>query len=74
MFQDSTSAFARGRFRGRCAGQAEQFVIEAAVPDGTPAFAAGPAVACGFGQTFQGKGQQTTGTAEQWCAFITLEK
>jgi len=74
VLQDSTSASVTGRFQARCTGQLEQFVIEAIVPANQPAFAEGPAAACGFGQTFKGEGQQPTGTAEHFCAFITLER
>jgi hypothetical protein len=78
--QNSTLAQTRGETvePQPCTDQEENFVIEAIpVPDDSPAFEEGPALVCGFSQTFRQRGifrQKVTRGSEQWCSFATLVK
>ena len=78
--QNSTLAHARGDTRDPlpCTEAEKNFVIQAHVKEEeTPAFEEGPALVCGFSQTFRQRGifrQKVTRGSEQLCSLVTLVK
>jgi len=69
VLQPSTQAVFQGVTVGQCRDNSGTFTIEGPVKDGSPAFEAGSAQACGLAATTHGA---PINSITHWCSFLSI--
>jgi hypothetical protein len=69
VLQEATGAVFRDVTVGQCPNSTGTFTIEGPVNDGSPAFEAGRALACGLAATSRGA---PINSVAQWCSFVSI--